>query len=52
MDNSEVTVFCALGKYTTAGELRDLVADALGLDENHAVLFSIWVISGALRLYG
>jgi hypothetical protein len=50
MDNSEVTVNCPQGKYITAGELRDLVAGLIGLDEAHKDLFAIWVISGALRL--
>jgi hypothetical protein len=50
MDNSEVTVNCPQGKYITAGELRDRVAELIGLDESHKELFALWVISGALRM--
>ncbi len=50
MDDSEVAVFCEQGKYVTAGELRDKVAELIGLDENHRQLFSIWVVSASLRL--
>ena len=49
MDDSEVSVFCEEGRYTTAEQMVDKVAQAIGLDENHKSLFTIWVVSGALR---
>jgi hypothetical protein len=49
MDGTEVEIFCASGRSTTAEEMHEQVSDTLGLDPNYRQLFAIWVVSAALR---
>eukprot|EP00054_Salpingoeca_dolichothecata_P018670 m.115094 g.115094 ORF g.115094 m.115094 type:complete len:478 (-) comp22962_c0_seq6:241-1674(-) len=49
-DQSEMTFHCPNGKYTTADEMRNTVAELTGMQADSFKYFAIWIVSSSLQL--